>query len=212
MAKQNPEKAFQYEYSSAGHTTTPSNVTEILNRVQELLPSGKLNILEVGCGNGWTADYLTGLGHIVTAVDTSESGIAIARKNYPTVKRFEVASAYDDLAQIESKADIVIALEVIEHLMLPRKFLQTAFNALRPEGHLILSTPYHGYLKNLAICLLNKWDAHHSVEWDGGHVKFFSVQSLSSLLRDAGFIDPHFKGAGRVPWLWKSMICRATKT
>jgi len=59
---------------------------------------------------------------------------------------------------------------VIEHLFLPRALLRFAAKVLKPSGSLILSTPYHGYLKNLALALTGKLDKHFTVLWDGGHI------------------------------------------
>ena len=78
-------------------------------------------------------------------------------------------------------------------------------------GQLICSTPYHGYLKNLALSLVNKWDDHHNPLWDGGHIKFFSRDSLTRLLREAGLVNISFRGAGRLPYLWKSMVLAADR-
>jgi hypothetical protein len=72
-----------------------------------------------------------------------------------------------------------------------------------------VSTPYHGYLKNLLIALLGRYDQHHTVLWDGGHIKFFSRKTLESMLTEHGFIMEQFCGIGRVPLLWKSMVVLA---
>jgi 2-polyprenyl-3-methyl-5-hydroxy-6-metoxy-1,4-benzoquinol methylase len=100
---------------------------------------------------------------------------------------------------------------VIEHLVRPRNVPRFAKQLLRPGGHLIISTPYHGYLKNLLLALANKWDAHLNPFWDGGHIKFWSRKTLSPLLNEAGFRVVRFIGAGRIPFLWKSMIIIAQK-
>jgi hypothetical protein len=50
---------------------------------------------------------------------------------------------------------------------------------------------------------------HHTVLWDGGHIKFFSVKTLSQLLTAEGYGDLHFKFAGCAPYLWQSMLCSA---
>jgi 2-polyprenyl-6-hydroxyphenyl methylase/3-demethylubiquinone-9 3-methyltransferase len=47
-----------------------------------------------------------------------------------------------------------------------------------------LSTPYHGYLKNLALAVSGKMDSHFGALWYGGHVKFFSIKTLQKLLID----------------------------
>jgi hypothetical protein len=83
---------------------------------------------------------------------------------------------------------------------------------LKPGGHLILSTPYNGYMKNLAISVLNGWDRHINPLWDGGHIKFWSKATLSTLLQEEGFTVERFLGAGRLPWFWKSMILMAKRT
>lgn len=77
---------------------------------------------------------------------------------------------------------------------------------LKPGGVLIVSTPYHGYLKNLALSLADKWDDHHTPFWDGGHIKFWSRRTLSEFLRREGFEVLGFHDVGRLPFLWKSVI------
>jgi SAM-dependent methyltransferase len=107
--------------------------------------------------------------------------------------------------------DVAIATEVIEHLVRPFNLPHFAKQLLRPGGHLIISTPYHGYLKNLILALTNRWDAHLNPFWDGGHIKFWSYKTLSQLLNESGFRIVRFIGAGRLPFLWKSMIVVAQK-
>jgi len=104
-----------------------------------------------------------------------------------------------------------VSTEVVEHCYAPRLWASAAFTALRPDGLLIGSTPYHGYLKNLALATTGKLDAHFTALWDGGHIKFWSRRTLSSLLVEAGFEIVAFRGAGRWPWLWKSMLIAARK-
>ena len=120
---------------------------------------------------------------------------------------FHQLGVYDDPVAIGTlDFDLVVSTEVIEHLYHPAALPQFAFKALRPGGYLILSTPYHGYLKNLAISLFNKWDSHFTAGWDGGHIKFWSKKTLTRLLISEGFSPCEFTGIGRAPFLWKSMI------
>jgi 2-polyprenyl-3-methyl-5-hydroxy-6-metoxy-1,4-benzoquinol methylase len=115
------------------------------------------------------------------------------------------------LSEIASQADCVVSLEVIEHLLYPRKLLELAHTALRPGGVLIVSTPYHGYLKNLALSVANGWDRHFGVDWDGGHVKFFSPTTLRTMASRVGFQDIKISGIGRFPMLWKAMVLSARR-
>lgn len=171
-----------------------------------------LNILDLGCGNGTLVKMLMELGHNVIGVDASSDGIDIA-KNRVQGARFEVASIYeDDFTQIVGSGfDLVISLEVIEHLYWPKILPKMAYDILKPGGTFIVSTPYHGYLKNIAISLFNGWDRHFTADWDGGHIKFFSRNTLTNLLGKSGFHDIRFFGLGRVPYLWKSMVLTGFK-
>ncbi len=179
--------------------------------VSSLLPAGKLSILDAGCGRGRLTRLLAGLGHDVIGVDVSGDEVAFARELNPGV-RFEALSICDDLIPVRPPGgfDVVIAAEVIEHLYSPTEFLENMAKTLKPGGAIILSTPYHGYLKNLLIAFTNKWDAHFSVAWEGGHIKFFSKRSLSAMLEKAGFVRPVFRNVGRLPFVWKSIVCRTT--
>ena len=88
-------------------------------------------------------------------------------------------------------------------------FLCNMYRHLRTGGTIVLTTPYHGYLKNLALALSGKLDDHFTALWDGGHIKFWSRRTLIRLLQEFGFEVREFRGAGRVVWLWKSMVVRA---
>ena len=59
--------------------------------------------------------------------------------------------------------------------------------------------PYHGYLKNFALAVTGKMDSHFTALWLGGHIKFFSIQTLGQLLKDAGAKKIQFLRVGRVP-------------
>lgn len=183
-----------------------------LPAIMALLPPARsLNIIDVGCGNGYLVNYLSEAGHRVVGIDTAEDGVEIARDTYPHLK-FQLRSAYERLDDLFGlPADIIISSEVIEHLYYPRRFLKNMHMSLRPGGYLILTTPYHGYLKNIAISLFNGWDDHHHPEREGGHIKFFSEKGLRQMLLDHRFSNITFRNAGRLPFLWKSMVCRAQK-
>ncbi len=170
-----------------------------------------LNILDIGCGYGYHSHLMSELGHKVYGTDVSEEAIKNAKKNIPQA-RFICADIQNlPWDQLEGKFDVSIAMEVIEHLYFPRSLIRAAMRSLQPGGAFILSTPYHGYIKNLLISVLNKWDTHFNVVADGWHIKFFSPHTLRRLLKEEGFVDIEFRYGGRLPFIWKSMVCRARK-
>ena len=99
----------------------------------------------------------------------------------------------------------------VEHLYSPRAFAGTLFDLVEPGGIAVVSTPYHGYFKNLTLAVTGKLDSHFTVLWDHGHIKFWSVKTLNTLLMEAGFREVQFQFAGRFPLLAKSMIAVATR-
>jgi 2-polyprenyl-6-hydroxyphenyl methylase/3-demethylubiquinone-9 3-methyltransferase len=168
-------------------------------------------LLDLGCGNGLATHILATHGYRISGVDPSEEGINWARAHYPDIEVHQ-GSAYDDLRGHFGTFPVVISLEVVEHLYDPRTYVRTLFNLLEPGGLAVVSTPYNGYLKNLTVALFNKFDAHHSPLWDHGHIKFWSMATLTSLLKEVGFGAIKFRRAGRVPPLAKSMIAIAQKS
>ena len=93
----------------------------------------------------------------------------------------------------------------------PRQYARCVFDLLEPGGVAVLSTPYHGYWKNLALAVTGKMDAHFTALWDYGHIKFWSIKTLTELLSEAGFEVVRFHRVGRVPLLAKSMIAVARR-
>ena len=169
-----------------------------------------LRLFDLGCGNGSVGAVLQNDGWEVTGVDPSVEGIEQARKAHPLL-RLEQGSAYDKLAERFGQFPAVISLEVVEHVYAPRDYASTLYDLLEPGGTAILSTPYHGYIKNLALAITGKMDRHFTALWDHGHIKFWSIPTLTTLLIEAGFRDIRFLRVGRVPPLAKSMIAIARK-
>lgn len=199
-----------YNYSSADPTWSNSYLWPPLkNLIVGKLPIGA-RVLDVGCGAGATAGMLADLGFQVVGVDPSSTGIFHATKAFPRVT-FAERSAYDDLSNEFGQFDAVISLEVVEHCYLPRSFAANILRALKPGGFAVISTPFHGYWKNLAIALAGRFDEHWSPLWDGGHMKFWSEKSMYKLLNEAGFGGIGFSRVGRIPALAKSMLVTARK-
>jgi 2-polyprenyl-6-hydroxyphenyl methylase/3-demethylubiquinone-9 3-methyltransferase len=144
-------------------------------------------------------------GYEVLGIDSSESGIQVAQSAYPKC-RFAVGSVYDDLASVHGRFPVVVSLEVIEHLYSPRRYCEALWGLLEPGGLGVISTPFHGYWKNLALAATNRFDAHFSPLWEGGPIKFWSQRTLGALLSQQGFRDFTFSHVGRVPPFAKSLV------
>lgn len=194
-----------YRYQDAEPTYANAYLWPVLRNIVETRDWPQRRAFDLGCGNGATCNMLSTLDFDVTGVDTSESGVANAQKAYPHVK-IRVGSAYDDLASQYGTFPLVVSLEVIEHCMDPKAFAKSFLSLIAPSGIGFLSTPYHGYLKNLALAVTGKMDRHFTALWPGGHVKFFSTETLGQLLKEAGAKEIRFMRVGRIPAFAKSMV------
>lgn len=205
---------YGYSNSNAGHhhAYLLPVLLPMLHTQTERGNAQKLRVLDLGCGNGSLSNAIAQNGYEVVGVEESDSGFKFACQSYLDCQ-FIQASIYDlPYSQLVDAFDIVISSEVIEHLFYPKELLKNAKKCLKPNGRLILTTPYHGYLKNLSLAVTNKMDNHFTALRDGGHIKFFSVKTLTTLLLSEGYTDINFSFAGRLPYLWKSMLCSCTPT
>ncbi len=197
-----------YGYDNSNASCAHEYLWPTLRKCLEVISDGRsLRILDLGCGNGYVASQIAELGHSVTGLDVSTTGIETARASFPAVP-YQLGSVYDDdlIFKVGGLVDCVVSLEVVEHLFFPKRLFEQSDKLLAEGGVLIVSTPYHGYLKNFALSLTNGWDAHFGVHWDGGHIKFFSKKSLAAMATNAGFVKLKFFPVGRVAGLWKAMI------
>lgn len=201
-----------YKYKNAelndSHSHLVPALLSILNNIGR--PANSLRVMDLGCGNGSITELLHRRGYSVVGVDPSEEGIKQAKERYPHLK-IHRGSAYDDLRKEHGEFDIVVSLEVVEHIYSPRDYARTVYDLLAPGGTAIVSTPYHGYLKNVALAVTGKLDKHFTALWDHGHIKFWSIRTLTALLEEKGFADIRFIRSGRVPTLAKSMVAYAKK-
>jgi 2-polyprenyl-3-methyl-5-hydroxy-6-metoxy-1,4-benzoquinol methylase len=203
---------YSYQNSQAGHHHDYL-LKPLMEMISEILPppnKQKPRILDIGCGNGSLSNFLAQQGYEVVGVEESESGVKLANQSFPSC-RFIQGSIYDlPYSELGDNFDIVIAVEVIEHLFYPKELVRSSKKCLKPNGGLILTTPYHGYLKNLVMAATGKMDNHFTALWDGRHIKFFSVPTMKDLLKSENYTNIKFKFAGRFPYLWKSMLCYST--
>jgi 2-polyprenyl-3-methyl-5-hydroxy-6-metoxy-1,4-benzoquinol methylase len=191
-----------------------SNLTRtnkiLLPSIIKMLSKCEEPILDLGCGNGAITNFLISEGYDIYGTDASQKGIEIEKKI--NVERFYVQDINSgvlpaELSNVEFKT--ILSTEVIEHLYNPVNYMVFCRKILKNAGNLVVSTPYHGYLKNLALAFFNAMDKHYTALWIGGHIKFWSIRSLTELLNEQNFKIIEFKGCGRVPYLWESMLVKA---
>ena len=202
----------KYEYRASNHSGSHNYLYAPVARLLRDCPSGSV-VVDLGCGNGSFLSLFEGRGWQLYGTDLSSSGIEIARSTFPHINFSlgNVESLSGDLMAKAGQVDAILTTEVIEHLYNPRGFLRICDSLLKSGGMLVITTPYHGYFKNLLLAATGKFDRHFTVLWDHGHIKFWSHKTIRAVLRETGFTDIEIVGAGRLPFLWKSMVVRARK-
>lgn len=174
--------------------------------VQQLVNAKAHTVLDLGCGNGWFTGALDRCGFDVTGVDNDEVVLGLARQFQPTLnlRQMDVMKPLDPT--LAMRFDAVVAIDLIDHVQMPRKMIETALAALKPGGLLAITSPFHGYVKNLLLALGGRFDSRWDPLLDHGRMKFFSRATLTALLTEFDLRDLHFETIGRIPTFARSML------
>ena len=164
-------------------------------------------VLDAGCGSGEFSEYIKGLGFEIVGIDISQTAIEKAKNRLPE-SSFYIGSLEEPLPFKTEEFDAIWATDVLEHLFDIHTCLCEFNRILKPQGYLILTVPYHGLVKNLAITLFG-FKKHFNPELS--HIRFFTRKSLLECLNQAGFEAILWKGIGRICFLYKSFFTVARK-
>ena len=141
----------------------------LLARIRQLAGTraGSLRILDIGCGAGLFFDALSALGH----VDGIESDAAAVSQSGRWRDRIHLGSleSYNAVAPF----DIILILDVVEHIEAPLSFLRRVPELLAPSGHVIVTVPAFEWL----------WTSHDDLNH---HVRRYTTSELQRLVDGAG--------------------------
>jgi len=148
-------------------------------------PFEGLRLLDIGCGGGLLCEPMTRLGFAVTGVDASARNIATAAQHAAEQGLsidYRASTAEDLLAAGEPPFDVILNMEVIEHVANPEAYLRDCAKLLKPGGLMIVAT-LNRTLKALALA---KVGAEYILRWlpMGAHdwSKFLKPQEIRDFL------------------------------
>jgi 2-polyprenyl-6-hydroxyphenyl methylase/3-demethylubiquinone-9 3-methyltransferase len=164
-------------------------------------PFAGLRLIDIGCGGGLVAEPMARLGFSVTGVDATERNIAVAsahaaEQDLAIDYRFAAA---EDLVAAGETFDVVLALEVIEHVADPGEFLQSVGKLVKPGGVVVVAT-LNRTAKAFGLAIVG---AEYLLGWlpRGTHTwsKFLKPSEVATGLRRAGLVLEDLSGVSYNP-------------
>lgn len=174
--------------SNEKYTQSPYEVGRV-SLIRSLLPPGKgKHALDLGCGSGFFSSILVENGWKVTAADMEKDNVERVAQVVHSSVVGEALAILDGFGP--NRFDLILALELIEHISNGELLLQKLHRSLAGHGTLLISTPNRvspeglgGYYWGEKIRGWGKWTA-----WDDTHVKIFSSFEFLRLLRQTGWV------------------------
>lgn len=160
----------------------------VRSEIAPLLPALAERVLDVGCGAGATLHWLkqTGRCRVGVGLEMMESAAAIARERVDQVIVGD-ANLLVDSALEAASFDVVLCLDVLEHLVDPWAFVAKLPRLLKPGGLVIASLPNVRHLRVvLPLLLAGRWRYESSGLLDRTHLRFFTRDSALELLSGGG--------------------------
>ncbi len=171
-------------------------------------PFDGLRLLDIGCGGGLLSEPMARLGATVVGADAAEGNLPVARihaeqSGLDIDYRHTTA---ETMAAAREQFDVVLNMEVVEHVADPLGFLTASQHLLKPGGLLICST-INRNPKSYAMAIFGaevvmRWLPRGTHEWN----KFITPDELFDLLRQAGLDPVDRKGFVFNPILWSWSI------
>jgi 2-polyprenyl-6-hydroxyphenyl methylase/3-demethylubiquinone-9 3-methyltransferase len=147
-----------------------------------------LRMLDIGCGGGILSEPLARLGAAVVGADPAEANIEVARAHAhdnAVAVDYRTTTA-EDLAAADEEFDVVLAMEVVEHVTDVSLFIDTCASIVKPGGLLIVAT-LNRTLKSFAFAIVGaeyvlRWLPRGTHQWD----KFVTPHELETAVEQSG--------------------------
>jgi 2-polyprenyl-3-methyl-5-hydroxy-6-metoxy-1,4-benzoquinol methylase len=162
----------------------------------QLIDPRGLRVLDLGCGGGHNGELLKKAGaREVVGVEFDPRAAKEARARLDRVVECDLAKlAPGDLG--DEPFDVILASDVLEHLLDAEGVLARAVTRLRPGGAVVISLPNISNVYVISQLLLKTWPRRGSGIFDRTHVRFFAKRDMVRLLQGAGLrvlrVEPYF--------------------
>jgi SAM-dependent methyltransferase len=178
------------EYEKRGH------IRDALRRLKRSRAIVDRDVAELGSGLGSNLEIFSGDSRVVGIEGLSAAAESATSRGLQTI----VADLAGSVPLESAKYDLVLCVDVLEHLLDPAHCLREAHRILKPDGLLVVNVPNHFSLSGRLRMLLGsgidsiEFFPQHA-DWDYPHVRFFRHSSIIQLLRGCHFqIDEDWSG------------------
>lgn len=169
-------------------------------------PFAGLRILDIGCGGGLLSEPMARLGATVVGADAAERNIPVARL-HAEAQGLEIDYRHttaEALAASGEAFDVVLAMEIVEHVADPQGFVTTCRNLLKPDGLMICSTLNRTAKSFMAAIVGAEWIMRWLPKGTHDWAKFITPDELAGLISTAGLTAVDRKGFvfNPISWQW----------
>lgn len=153
-----------------------------LDRISKLLKQspGQIRLLDVGCSSGAFLNTAVNLGFLAEGVEPAPKAAMAAQTAGLNVRQ----GLLQEVGYADGQFDAVTLFEVIEHLQQPLELLKEVHRILRPDGILLIGT---GNAASWSMAVMGERWEYLSIAKHGGHISFFSPESIAYLAQRSGF-------------------------
>ena len=171
-------------------------------------PFKDLRILDIGCGGGLLSEPMARLGATVVGADAAERNIPVAQihAEQSGLKIDYRHTSAEAIVQTGETFDVILNMEVVEHVADPLGFLTACKDLLKPNGLMLCSTinrnPKSYLMAIIGAEHIMRWLPKGTHEWD----KFITPDELFELIKSAGLNPIDRKGFVFNPFKWSWSI------
>ena len=182
----NPEGKFKplHKFNPIRISYIKENIIKTFKINQSKTPLKNIKVLDIGCGGGLLAEPMCRLGAEVTAIDASEKNINVAKLHSKKndLKINYICTSPEKL-QIKNKFDVILNMEIVEHVEDVNFFLKSSSKLLKKNGIMFIAT-LNKTLKSYIFAIVGaeyilRWLPIGTHEWE----KFVKPEELISILK-----------------------------
>jgi SAM-dependent methyltransferase len=160
---------------------------QLRSEILHLLPETLSRVVEVGCGEGFTLEYLRGNGRCQWTCGVELVPEAAQQASLRVDEVYEGNIETMDLPIEPSSVDAILCLDVLEHLVDPWSVIHKLHTLLRPGGVIIASIPNVRHFRVLFPLLVSgRWEYTSAGLLDKTHLRFFTKRSAMALMECSG--------------------------